>query len=55
LEGVKGKVTGARLLSAPQRKLKFKQQGSTLVVSLPRVAPSAWANVLALDVKAEVR
>jgi alpha-L-fucosidase len=54
LEDLKGKVTSARLLSAPQRKLKFKQQGSTLVVLLPRVAPSVWANVLALDVKGEV-
>jgi hypothetical protein len=55
LEDLKGKVTGPRLLPAPQRKLKFKQQGSTLVVSLPRVAPSAWANVLALDAKGEAR
>jgi alpha-L-fucosidase len=51
LEDVKGKVTGARLLAAPQRKLKFKQKGSTVVVALPSVAPGEFANVLALDVK----
>jgi alpha-L-fucosidase len=51
LEDVKGKVTGARLLAAPQHKLKFKQKGTAVVVSLPAVAPGEIANVLALDVK----
>jgi alpha-L-fucosidase len=51
LEDVKGKVTGAHLLATPQHKLKFKQKGSALVVSLPTVAPGEFANVLALDVE----
>jgi alpha-L-fucosidase len=55
LEDVKGKVTGARLLAAPQHKLKFKQMGAAVVVSLPSIAPGEFANVLALDVKTEGR
>ena len=55
LDGVKGKVTGARLLAAPRHKLKFKQQGSAVVVSLPAVAPGELANVLALDVRTDER
>ena len=55
LEDLQGKVAGARLLAEPTRKLKFEQKGSVVVVSLPRVAPSEIANVLALDVKTDVR
>jgi alpha-L-fucosidase len=55
LEGLQGKVTGARLLAAPQQKLKFKQNGSEVVVSLPPVAPGEFANVLALDVEKNLR
>ena len=55
LEDVEGKVTGVRLLVAPQHKLKFKQNGSAVVVWLSAVAPGEFANVLALDVKAGVR
>ena len=55
LEDLKGKVTGARLLAAPQHKLKFKQNGSTLVVSLPSIAPGEFANVIAIDVKTGLR
>jgi len=55
LEGLQGKVTGARLLAAPKHKLKFKQTGSAVAVSLPAVAPGEIANVLALDVRTEGR
>ena len=55
LEDVHGKVAGAHLLAAPERKLKFKQKGSAVVVLLPRVAPGEFANVLALDVKTYMR
>jgi hypothetical protein len=55
LEDGQGKVRGTRLLAAPQHTLKFKQNGSAVVVSLSPVAPGEIEGVLALDVKKDLR
>lgn len=54
LEGVKTRVTRARLLADPRRKLRFKQEGEALTVTLSGTAPGPLATVLALDC-AEIR
>lgn len=49
LEGVKSRVTRARLLADPKRKLTVRQDGETVTVTLPGAAPGALTTVMALD------
>jgi alpha-L-fucosidase len=54
LPALKNKVVKATLLAAPERKIKFKQTGAGVVVSLPGPAPDPIVSVLRLDIAGEV-
>ena len=53
LPALKSKVLKATLLAAPERKIKLKQTGNGVVVSLPGQAPDPVASVLRLDIAGE--
>jgi alpha-L-fucosidase len=55
VQGVSAKVTGARLLADPKHKLKVKQEGADLIVSLPKKAPGQLANVIALNYQGDLK
>jgi len=55
LEGVDAKVTRARLLADPKRKLKVTQEAGAVTITLPGAAPSTLASVIALDYKGALK
>ena len=55
LEDLTVKVRRAHLLADPARKLKVKQRGAVVTISLPGKAPDALASVIALDYQGDLK